>query len=94
MVFGPRYRLGHVINEHDQIHPLMPFPLFITAEFLYENLSSQESYASCLQDLIDVLGKLKNVNNQEQTYLDLLPQSCLSKSIDMLNHAAKTSSAP
>ncbi|KAK2603398.1 hypothetical protein N8I77_009860 [Diaporthe amygdali] len=60
------------------VHPLTPIPLFICAEFLYADRKT-EPFGSQLQDLADALSQLKNVNNLEQSYLDLLPQSCVSK---------------
>lgn len=69
----------------------MPFPLFLSAEFLYENVSSHESFHLRLQELADVLRELKNVNNLEQSYMDLLPRSCISKSAKLLTHSAQVS---
>lgn len=67
----------------------MPLPLFFTAEFLYDNVSTNESFRRVLGDLADVLRGLKNVNNHEQSYLDLLPRSCVSKSAELLNYGVE-----
>jgi hypothetical protein len=63
-------------------------PLFFIAEFLYDNLSSHESFHLRLQELVDIFRELKNGNNHEQSYLDLLPESCISKSTELLNNTA------
>ncbi|PYI09913.1 hypothetical protein BO78DRAFT_426914 [Aspergillus sclerotiicarbonarius CBS 121057] len=73
-----------------KIHPLMPIPLFLSAEFLYDNLSGHESFHLCLQELVDIFGRLKNVNNHEQSYVDLLPQSCVSKTTKLLDHSSRS----
>lgn len=65
----------------------MPLPLFLTAEFLYDNVPTCESFRRVLGDLADVLRGLRNVNNHEQSYLDLLPRSCISKSAELLNYS-------
>ncbi|KAF7596103.1 hypothetical protein BBP40_003365 [Aspergillus hancockii] len=69
-----------------KIHPLMPIPLFLTAEFLYERRSSHPRFLSCLQELVSLFHQLRNVNDHEQCYMDLLPHSCVSKSVEILNH--------
>ncbi|KAL2833688.1 fungal-specific transcription factor domain-containing protein [Aspergillus cavernicola] len=58
-----------------KVHPLMPMPLFICAEFLYSNMHSGESFQLRLQELFHIFHALKNVNDHEQSYLDLLPRS-------------------
>lgn len=37
-----------------------------------------------LHELFDLFRQLKNVNNAKQSYLDLLPLSCISKTAEML----------
>ncbi|KAJ4197206.1 hypothetical protein NW767_009098 [Fusarium falciforme] len=69
-----------------KIHPLMPIPLFICAEFLYDHSSKQEAFQLCLQELVSIFYGLTNVNNHEQTYVDLLPRSCISKTKELLKH--------
>ncbi|PWY85832.1 hypothetical protein BO94DRAFT_467742, partial [Aspergillus sclerotioniger CBS 115572] len=85
-------RLANTFPElhFSKIHPLMPMPLFLSAEFLYDNLSGHESFRLCLQELIEIFGRLKNVNNHEQSYVDLLPQSCVSKTTKLLDHTSKS----
>ncbi|KAI8719833.1 Zn(2)-C6 fungal-type domain-containing protein [Fusarium sp. LHS14.1] len=69
-----------------KIHPLMPIPLFICAEFLYKNSSKHEAFHQCLQELVSIFYGLTNVNNHEKSYVDLLPQSCISKTKELLKH--------
>ncbi|EXL39756.1 hypothetical protein FOCG_17641 [Fusarium oxysporum f. sp. radicis-lycopersici 26381] len=70
-----------------QVHPLMSMPLFAAAEFLYEYRDLKDgAFLQQLRDLVDVLGNLKNVNDYEKSYLDLLPRSCISASLDVLWH--------
>ncbi|KAL4866976.1 hypothetical protein BDV12DRAFT_128559 [Aspergillus spectabilis] len=71
-----------------KIHPFMPFPLFLAAEFLYDNSSKHESYVQHLHNFAEVFRHLKNVNNLEQSYVDLLPRSCISKTNELLNSGA------
>ena len=68
----------------------MPIPLFFSAEFLYDNLSGHDFFRLRLQELLDIFGRLKNVNNHEQSYVNLLPQSCVSKTTKLLNHTSKS----
>ncbi|KAK9319018.1 fungal-specific transcription factor domain-containing protein [Lipomyces orientalis] len=84
-------RLAKSLRElhFSKIHPLMPIPLFLSAEFLYDNRSGHEPFYLRLQEMVDVFRELKNVNNHEQSYIDLLPQSCISTSTKLLNHSAK-----
>ncbi|OJJ43582.1 hypothetical protein ASPZODRAFT_73872 [Penicilliopsis zonata CBS 506.65] len=65
-----------------KIHPLMPLPLFLTAEFLYEHMQ-EEPFQRRIQELFYIFRELRNVNNHEQSYLDLLPKSCISKTVDL-----------
>ncbi|KAH7234145.1 hypothetical protein B0J15DRAFT_517419 [Fusarium solani] len=74
-----------------KIHPLMPIPLFICAEFLYDNSSKHESFHQCLQELVSIFYGLTNVNNHEQSYVDLLPRSCISKTKELLKHGIEAS---
>lgn len=60
----------------------MPIPLFICAEFLYSDM--HVSSQTHLRELVDLFRELKNVNNPDQSYLDLLPRSCVSKTIELL----------
>ncbi|CEJ61681.1 hypothetical protein PMG11_10205 [Penicillium brasilianum] len=73
-----------------RVHPLTPIPLLLCAEFLYNEMHN-ETFQPRLQELFHVLRELKNVNNPEQSYLDLLPHSCISKSADLFNHSVGTS---
>lgn len=61
----------------------MPIPLFLCAEFLYENIHLGESFQLRVQELFHILRDLKNINNHQQSYLDLLPQSCVSKTSEL-----------
>lgn len=63
----------------------MPLPLFMVAEFLYDNVGDNPAFELYLQELVTVAQKLKNVNNLEQSYMDLMPQSCISKTRELLN---------
>jgi hypothetical protein len=51
-----------------------------------------EAFQPRLQELFHVLRELKNVNNPEQSYLDLLPRSCISKTAELFNHSVGTGS--
>ncbi|KAK9234752.1 fungal-specific transcription factor domain-containing protein [Lipomyces kononenkoae] len=86
-------RLAKGLRElhFSKIHPLMPILLFLSAEFLYDNLSRDESFHLRLRELVDIFRELKNVNNHEQNYMDLLPRSCISASTELLKHSAKGS---
>jgi hypothetical protein len=53
----------------------MPIPLFSCAEFLYANMHTSESFQLRIQELFYIFRRLKNVNNHEKSYLDLLPKS-------------------
>ncbi|GLI79437.1 hypothetical protein PoHVEF18_007772 [Penicillium ochrochloron] len=72
-----------------RVHPLTPIPLFLCAEFLYHEMHN-EAFQPRLQELFHVLRELKNVNNPEQSYLDLLPRSCISKTSELFNHSVGT----
>lgn len=67
----------------------MPIPLFLSAEFLYNNRFSNELFLLRLRELVDIFRELRNVNNHEQSYMDLLPKSCISTSTEMHIHTAK-----
>jgi hypothetical protein len=67
----------------------MPIPLFLCAEFLYNNIHSDEAFQLRLQELFHILRELKNVNNHEQSYLDLLPRSCISKTNELFSHSVE-----
>ncbi|KAK9364851.1 fungal-specific transcription factor domain-containing protein [Lipomyces kononenkoae] len=86
-------RLANALRDlhFSKVHPLMPIPLFLSAEFLYYNRSGHESFNLRLQELVDIFRQLKNVNNHEQSYVDLLPRSCITASTDLLNHSASWS---
>ncbi|KAI2916526.1 transcriptional regulator family: Fungal Specific TF [Aspergillus niger] len=79
-------RLARTLPElpFSKVHPLMPIPLFICAEFLYSNIHNGISVQSPIQDLFHIFRELKNVNDHEQSYLDLLPRSCISKTAVMV----------
>ncbi|PWY79120.1 hypothetical protein BO70DRAFT_362897 [Aspergillus heteromorphus CBS 117.55] len=83
-------RLTKVLCElhFSKIHPLMPIPLLVCAEFLYDHCSSDEAFRLHIAELMHTFGQLKNVNNHEQSYLDLIPRSCLSKTANLLNSPA------
>ncbi|KAJ5301958.1 hypothetical protein N7508_006821 [Penicillium antarcticum] len=74
-----------------KIHPLMPIPLFSCAEFLYDNMHASESFQLRIQELFYIFRRLKNVNNHEKSYLDLLPKSCISKTTEMFNSGVQGS---
>ncbi|KAL5366246.1 fungal-specific transcription factor domain-containing protein [Aspergillus floccosus] len=84
-------QFGSTLRElpFSKIHPLMPIPLFICAEFLYSDMhvSSQMH----LRELFGLLRELKNVNNPDQSYLDLLPRSCVSKTTELLKGSVHNS---
>ncbi|GKZ25831.1 hypothetical protein AbraIFM66951_002832 [Aspergillus brasiliensis] len=79
-------RLATTLPElpFSKVHPLMPMPLFICAEFLYSNIHNGVSVQSPIQDLFRIFSELKNVNDHEQSYLDLLPRSCILKTAVMV----------
>lgn len=58
-------------------------PLFLCAEFLYGARKRDEFPQKLFQELFQVFLGLKNVNDHEQTYLDLLPRSCISKTAEL-----------
>lgn len=62
----------------------MPIPLLLCVEFLYANRGSDAAFNSLLQQLLQIFRKLKNVNNPEQTYIDLLELSCTNTSIELV----------
>lgn len=66
----------------------MPLPLFLVAEFLYDNLGENPDSELYLQKLITIAQKLKNVNNLEQSYMDLMSGSCIAKTKELLNSHA------
>ncbi|CAG9955516.1 unnamed protein product [Clonostachys rosea f. rosea IK726] len=70
-----------------KIHPLMPLVLFFCAEFLYNNRTNHESFRERIQGLMVALSELQNVNDPEQTYLDLLPRSCISSTSEWLENS-------
>lgn len=74
-------------NNLIQIHPLAPIPLFVSAEFLYEQRFNHEPFLLRLRELVDVFRGLKNVNNHEQSYMDLLPRSCVSESSALVDYS-------
>jgi hypothetical protein len=77
-----------LINYNVQVHPMMPMSLFFAAEFLYENRKLGNSvFLAQLRPMIEALGNLRNVNNHEKSYLDLLPHSCISASLGVLEHS-------
>ncbi|KAJ5097763.1 fungal-specific transcription factor domain-containing protein [Penicillium angulare] len=69
-----------------RVHPLTPIPLFMCAEFLYNEMHN-EDFQPRLQELLHVFGELKSINNPEQSYLDLLPRSCISKTAELFIHS-------
>ena len=75
---------------------MTPLPLFLCAEFLYSNRHRHESFDLRLQDLFHILHDLRNVNNHEQSYLDLIPRSSLPKTVELLNQSfvGKTEQRP
>ncbi|KAH7241985.1 fungal-specific transcription factor domain-containing protein [Fusarium tricinctum] len=76
-------------DQHvSKVHPMMPMSLFFAAEFLYENRKLGNSvFLAQLRPMIEALGNLRNVNNHEKSYLDLLPHSCISASLGVLEHS-------
>lgn len=48
----------------------MPIPLFLCAEFLSHNRSNPAT-APILQTLLDILGKLKDTDNPQQSYMGM-----------------------
>ncbi|KAL3456657.1 fungal-specific transcription factor domain-containing protein [Aspergillus heterothallicus] len=70
-----------------KIHPLMPMPLFLCAEYLYSRLHDISVHLP-IQELFRIFSQLRNVNDPEQSYLDLLPRSCLSKTAELAGFRA------
>ncbi|KAJ5310737.1 uncharacterized protein N7443_003198 [Penicillium atrosanguineum] len=83
-------RLASTLRElpFSKVHPLMPIPIFLCAEFLYDDMQN-EAFQMHMQGLFHVLRELKNVNNPDQSYLDLLPRSCISKTADLFSHSVE-----
>lgn len=71
----------------------MSIPLFLCAEFLYDGMHTGEPFQSRPQELFHIFRELKNVNNHEQSYLDLLPRSCISKTNDLFSHSGEGTAA-
>ncbi|CAG9952039.1 unnamed protein product [Clonostachys rosea f. rosea IK726] len=72
------------------VHPFMFIPLFVTAEFLYENRALEDgAFLTQLRSLVGVFGQLTNVNDHERSYLDLLSRSCISSSRGVLEQSAQ-----
>lgn len=69
----------------------MPIPLFLCAEFLYANVHSGEVFQLRLHELLHIFRELKNVNDHQQSYLDLLPQLCIPKSNELFGHGVEGS---
>ncbi|KAJ6134559.1 fungal-specific transcription factor domain-containing protein [Penicillium sp. IBT 18751x] len=84
-------RLASTLRElpFTKVHPLMPIPIFLCAEYLYDGMHN-EAFQMHIQELFHVLRELKNVNNPDQNYLDLLPQSCASKTVDIYRHSIES----
>lgn len=64
----------------------MPIPLFVTTEFLYDNLAGDGPCQRLLDELVDIFRNLNNIHNLEQCYLDLLTLSCISKANGLLSY--------
>ncbi|VUC26628.1 unnamed protein product [Clonostachys rosea] len=72
------------------VHPFMFIPLFVTAEFLYENRALEDgAFLVQLQSLVGVFDQLTNVNDHEKSYLDLLSKSCISSSRGVLEQSTQ-----
>ncbi|KAL3442325.1 fungal-specific transcription factor domain-containing protein [Aspergillus insuetus] len=67
-----------------KLHPLMPMPLFLCAEFLYSRMESDGAARTLIQRLFAIFCELKTVSDPDQSYLDLLPRSCVSKTADLV----------
>lgn len=68
----------------------MFIPLFVTAEFLYENRALGDgAFLMQLRSLVGVFGQLTNINDHERSYLDLLSRSCISSSRGVLEQSAQ-----
>nr|UBX54553.1 fungal Zn(2)-Cys(6) binuclear cluster domain [Aspergillus sp.] len=74
-----------------KVHPLMPIPLLLCAEFLYINRNSDPSFNSLLQELLQTFRHLKNANDPSQSYIHLLELSCTTASIGLVR---ENSTAP
>jgi hypothetical protein len=68
-------------------------PLFLCAEFLYANMHTGEPFQSRLRELFLILRELKNVNNYQESYLELLPRSCISKTSELFRESAEGTAA-
>ncbi|CEJ92460.1 hypothetical protein VHEMI08112 [[Torrubiella] hemipterigena] len=71
----------HVFN----IHPLMPMPLFVSVEFLYNNRERGESIKAQLERFLGILGKLKNINDLSKSYVHLLGLTCTAVSSQIVS---------
>ncbi|KNG85002.1 hypothetical protein ANOM_007809 [Aspergillus nomiae NRRL 13137] len=65
-----------------KVHPLMPIPLLLCAEFLDDGHAT-EGFNSQLQELLRIFHQLKNVNDPSQSYIQLLELSCTAASMDL-----------
>ncbi|KAL4812710.1 fungal-specific transcription factor domain-containing protein [Aspergillus spinulosporus] len=74
-----------------KIHPLMPIPLLLCAEFLYSNRGMDAAFNTLLQDLLQTFRQLKSANDPSQSYIQLLELSCTSASIRL---ASENSTIP
>ena len=68
---------------------MMAIPLFSTTEFLYLNRNREEKFRVLLQELIDIFSQLRNVNNLEESFIELMSHSCVFTWTDLLNHSCK-----
>jgi hypothetical protein len=67
----------------------MPIPLFLSAEFLHANRLSLKTH-DLLRRLLEIFGDLKNVNDPTQSYIQILELSCISASLELAEHVART----
>lgn len=66
----------HCLLTSIQVHPFMPIPLILCAEFLYNSRTCHESHSLRLQELLEIFRQIKNVNDQGQSYIQILKMSC------------------
>lgn len=67
-----------------KVHPLMPIPLLLCAEFLYSNRGSDAAFNSLLQELLQIFRQLKNANDPSRSYIHLLELSCTTASMSLV----------
>ena len=64
------------------MHPLLPFPLYMAAEFLLSHMSIHGSFGELFWKIVDVLKTLQSVSNLAKDHVRVLESQALSASLD------------